>query len=333
MKNRIVLSASALSIALLLSACGSSDDTSDSGNQEAPATETVTQTVQPSLEAGEHTVNDPTSGAPITINFPADESAEAAPLKDYLSQIGAPADQMVFMTADIDNREGAEKFDPMEITMTDEEGNLYTFVKTSDILTEYEVSMEWPDDVEDPYYTDAQGNEIPEAQYDTLNSDGIDLYNESLNGVAPGERKTVVYVYDGSTGPGELPETFTNITVETAFGSASVGESAVADGGDVAGAQEGTNADGTVPEGQGGLDDAIADAGGSGDLDLNATPANLSGMSEDMVNETGVLAETYYPTLEDDSVWCAQSDPNVCYDQTKLEPVFEEYVMNELGEM
>lgn len=288
-------------LALALSACGSGEEgeinqTTPENSASASATGATPQT----FEAGEHVFTEPDTGGEITINFPVEDSVEVTPLKDHLTAIKAPTEEMVFMTVDIDNRQGSENSDPMEFTMTDGDGHLYVFSKTSTTLDGYSVRMEWPDDVEDPFYTDATGTVIPEDQYDALNRESTDLYNASLNGTAPGQRQTVVYVYDGSAGP--LPETFTNITLETAMASAPLGEPAPSGSPSV---DEGTMDYGT--ESPGG--DIF---GQDTELDTSAQSANISGLSEATAASYGLIPDEYYPTVRDSTVMCAESDPTVC---------------------
>lgn len=208
---------------LALTACSS--ESPDTSGEDASATTSEAAPTQEPLPAGEHTMDDPSSGGKLTINFPAEPtSPDVSEIATHLESVGAPTEDLVYMTVDHDNREGTESSDPSSIWMTDEAGGVYTFQKTMDVLDSYAPVMEWPDDAEDPYYTLWDGTEIPEEQYDELNSASTEMYNASLNGVPAGARETTVYVYDGSSGA--LPEEFTGITAEDGMGSSSVGAQA-----------------------------------------------------------------------------------------------------------
>lgn len=221
--RKIITIPAALSVAALaLTGCGSSD--TDTATDAAPMTES-TPTTEPTpetYEAGEYTLTEPVVNTDVTINFPAEGTPEVTAMQNTLSALNAPVEDMTFLTADVDNRQGTETADPWDITMTDKDGNLYTFLKDEDVYDTYDVIMEWPDDVEDPFYTLYDGTVIPEDQYDDLSSMATDAYNDSLDGVKAGQRKTVVFAYDGASGP--LPSEFTRITMNDYNGSVVVGE-------------------------------------------------------------------------------------------------------------
>lgn len=289
----VILSAASLALA----GCASSGtDTATDPAPDTSASPTATETTPQTYEAGEYTLTDVYSGGDATFTFPANDAPEVTPLSDHLAAINAPLQDVTYMVADLDNRNGTEKLNPNEFTMTDEEGNLYTFVQTSSLLGDYSVSMEWPDDVEDPYYIDASGTVIPEDQYDVLSSEGTDLYNDSLNGAAPGQRRTVVYAYDGSSGP--LPTEFTNITMD---GSVSVGDSAPSD----------------TPS----VDDVVGP-----ELDMDAQPANITSLDPEVAESYGLVPDYYYPMVDNPGLRCAQSDPTICDTPANLANIFADNI-------
>lgn len=126
------------------------------------------------------------SGAELTIELPATEVP--ADIEAYRLKVDAP--EVVYVSVDVDNREGEQSVNMYEIDVYDPAGKEYTFSGVETLIGE------WMDDV---------GVDTNE-QIDLYN-EGVDLSNKYMDNVAVSERATMVLY--GT----ELPEQIADVQV------------------------------------------------------------------------------------------------------------------------
>lgn len=114
-------------------------------------------------------------------------SAGPADLEAYRQAAGA--EEVGYITVDVDNRQGSELINMYEVDVFDASGKKYTYQSpdSNGMITQWQ---------------DAQGGIDDTTAY----NQGVDLSNAYMNGASPHERTTMVL-----TGP-KLPDEFTSVT-------------------------------------------------------------------------------------------------------------------------
>lgn len=232
MKMTRTLALSVATLALVgLAACGSPSaeeteapaaaDTSSSAPQEETETETETETPKDaaSLPEGEPgmdeegdevtawtlTLDDTTYvvdtmnmepgttfaafgyGSPVILDF-APEAPED--IEAYRQAVGE--DEVGYVRLDADNREGARDIRISDIAVYDSEGNTYEF--ESAFIPVGDWGPQWTGEYNDANeYEMSDGSWIPEEEYDALNDQGAEVYDEHLDNDVPVHAKGTAY--------------------------------------------------------------------------------------------------------------------------------------------
>lgn len=189
---------------LLLTACGSSDDSSapdtstettaadattpaqsDAGGEDSwpivededgnpvenpedepgPAGEDTTMTEVPDWGATGEAVTITNEGALLTVTLEAEAPADIEELRESVGQ-----EPITYITVEIDNTEGYDTTDVLGLDIVGADGTEHEYLPASEVYTEWGGTMrdDGPNE-DDPYwYSDAEGNEIPEEQYNAL---------------------------------------------------------------------------------------------------------------------------------------------------------------------
>jgi hypothetical protein len=170
-----------LSIAalLLLSACSNPAPTEPPAQAPSAAVESTPEAAEPTEESGPIAPGQyaggsfeftSINGGTGVIEIPATAPADLAQLDTA---------DTAFMAVDVDNRKGSENINMYSVNLYDEVGVEYAFMRETS----------WMDEMDD-------------------NGVSVDTYNSYLDGVSPGQRKTVYMI-----GPA-LPEEFVAVMVE-----------------------------------------------------------------------------------------------------------------------
>lgn len=162
-----------------------------------------------SYEQGTFTAQNDT-GTTFTVQIPAETPADIEAYREATGQ-----EPVGYISIEIDNSAGTEDSAPSTVWLVDEQGNQLEYGSASIVLGDWAPTMrdDGPEDVNDGYwYSLPDGTEISEEEYDELNTQGTELYNEHLeNDAKPGATTTAVFI-----GP-EVPETFVYVEVEEAL--------------------------------------------------------------------------------------------------------------------
>lgn len=148
------------------------------------------------------------SGAEISFELPTPTTDKRlADIEAYRNDAGA--DPVTYLIAEVDNRKGNELVNMYEVSAYDEEGNKYEFSTVSEHISEW-----GPTYTSDYDYVMPDGTKLSEAKGESLNSRGIDLHNEHLDGVDPAERGTIIMLSEDT----DLPSEFTRVAVQPSGG-------------------------------------------------------------------------------------------------------------------
>lgn len=202
MKRTLRLLAVPAAAMLLLASCGTNDEPApaeDTAAQEAPQAD-----AEPMDDGGNDTIGeeDESDSWPIVededgnvVENPQGDAAvgewgptgegtavtnELAMLRTYLYP-EAPADieslrdaagedAVGYISVEIDNSQGSDTADVLTVDLVDENGDQYHYEKASDIYSDWAGTMrdDGPDEDFPYWYSDSEGNEISEDQYDEL---------------------------------------------------------------------------------------------------------------------------------------------------------------------
>lgn len=221
MKRTIRLLAAPAAALLLLSACSGTPEDTTPASADAPATEVGEAPEDEEVDAAEETdqnlvyeqgtftaQND--TGAQFTIEIPAEAPEDIEAYREAVGQ-----EPVGYIKIDIDNSDGTDNAGPSTVYIVDEAGNEHSYESAFVTIGDWGPTMrdDGPEDVNGGYwYSTADGTEISEEEYDTLNNQGNDLYNAHLeNDALPRAQATAYYI-----GP-EVPEKFLYVEVQEAM--------------------------------------------------------------------------------------------------------------------
>lgn len=222
MKRTIRLLAAPAAAVLLLAACSSG---SDQPAEAPPAADSTSNEIEgegeeaegDAIDDGENIVyeqgtftasND--TGAEFTIEIPAESPADIEEFREAVGQ-----DPVGYIKIDIDNTNGTEDAGPSDVHLVDEDGNEYSYESAFIQIGDWGPDMrdDGPEDENDGYwYALPDGTELSEDEYDELNSQGTDLYNDHLDSDALPHAETTAYFI----GP-EVPEALLYVEVQEAM--------------------------------------------------------------------------------------------------------------------
>lgn len=107
-------------------------------------------------------------------------------------------DEVGYIKVDIDNSAGSQEASPIAMTVVDENGTELSYTDVSTAISDWGPIMrdDGPKDKNDGYYYETAGGEkLSEAEFDKLNTQGVDLGNKYLEAsAAPHAKKTVWFL-------------------------------------------------------------------------------------------------------------------------------------------
>lgn len=189
--------------ALALSACSAPSAGPDgTGQPEATTPATSATPTATTLPAGKFELSTRT-GAKIKFTLPTPATDPAlAKLEAYRKKVGGKP--VLYVVADVDNRQGTEGAGIYQLDAFDKDGKKYTFSTVTNAIDLWQ-----PTYGEDYVYRLPNGKALDEATGSSLNNEGIDLYNAHLGGVDKAERATLVLTSTEVA----LPQEFTRVSV------------------------------------------------------------------------------------------------------------------------
>lgn len=189
MKKRAMLPSLIATGALILTACGDTDEPSQEGTIGDAPTDVAPDEGQaaaqpPTVEVGEEAwfITENNSVGKFTI--PGEPVAEYEELRESVD-----ADEVTYITVTVDNREGMEGVNMYDLSAYDEDGREYSFTDVGDALDE------WRDLVGDDT-----------EHYNRF----IDAGNESMTYADPGQVAEFVMVSEKT----DLPDEFTRVGIQ-----------------------------------------------------------------------------------------------------------------------